>query len=339
MGSITHIADAYGSLRQELSYDAWGRLRNPSTQAVYAPGSEPALLLGRGYTGHEHLTWFGLINMNARLYDPALGRFLSPDPYVQAPDFTQNFNRYSYALNNPLMFVDPDGEFSIGFLWGVVEWAFNGKPFKEAFTKGANDFMLVAGLFTSDKDKPFWGQVWEVISKHTWQLPQSSLGLAYNGLANSLGQIDKVRFEAGATVATGNNWGLRDSAVTLGSYISGGRNSLSADRNNDLFRHEYGHYLQSQKFGHLYLGTYGIPSLFSKETHRNHPAEQNANNRAFEYFNNKGYIGGDYSPWDERSYPMGEQMNPSWWDWLSLGTGYDLGLMGLINSFYKNNQY
>ncbi len=108
MGSITHIADAYGSLRQELSYDAWGRLRNPSTQAVYAPGSEPALLLGRGYTGHEHLTWFGLINMNARLYDPALGRFLSPDPYVQAPDFTQNFNRYSYRHNPIFLFSATD---------------------------------------------------------------------------------------------------------------------------------------------------------------------------------------------------------------------------------------
>ena len=61
----------------------------------------------------EHLTWFGLVNMNARLYDPLLGRFLSPDPYVQAPDFTQNFNRYSYALNNPLRYTDVSGVFVI----------------------------------------------------------------------------------------------------------------------------------------------------------------------------------------------------------------------------------
>ncbi|WP_370453870.1 RHS repeat-associated core domain-containing protein [Proteiniphilum sp. X52] len=104
--------------KQELSYDAWGRLRNPATHVAYTPGSEPALFLGRGYTGHEHLSsfggagggGFGLINMNARLYDPLLGRFLSPDPYVQAPDFTQNFNRYSYCLNNPLTYIDPSGE-------------------------------------------------------------------------------------------------------------------------------------------------------------------------------------------------------------------------------------
>lgn len=70
-------------------------------------------MLGRGYTGHEHLTWFDLINMNARLYDPVLGRFLSPDPFIQMPDFTQNFNRYSYCLNNPLVYVDENGEFCV----------------------------------------------------------------------------------------------------------------------------------------------------------------------------------------------------------------------------------
>ncbi|RNC63252.1 RHS repeat domain-containing protein, partial [Proteiniphilum sp. X52] len=103
-------ANADGSLKQELSYDAWGRLRDPSTQVAYAPGSEPALFFGRGYTGHEHLPWFGVINMNARLYDPALGRFLSPDPHVQNPFMTQHYNRYTYAMNNPLVYIDQDGE-------------------------------------------------------------------------------------------------------------------------------------------------------------------------------------------------------------------------------------
>ncbi|NMB65758.1 MAG: hypothetical protein GYA16_12915, partial [Spirochaetes bacterium] len=65
---------------------------------------------GRGYTGHEELPWFNLINMNGRLYDPLVARFLSPDNYVQAPDFTQNFNRYTYCLNNPLKYTDPSGE-------------------------------------------------------------------------------------------------------------------------------------------------------------------------------------------------------------------------------------
>lgn len=111
LGSITHVVNSKGSVQQELSYDAWGSLRNPDTHGVYEPGKAPAPFLWRGYTGHEHLTRFGLVNMNARLYDPAVGRFLSPDPLVQMPDMTQNFNRYSYCLNNPLCYVDEDGEF------------------------------------------------------------------------------------------------------------------------------------------------------------------------------------------------------------------------------------
>ncbi len=66
--------------------------------------------LNRGYTGHEMMPEFGLINMNGRLYDPALGRFLSPDNYVQEPGNSQSFNRYSYCLNNPLKYTDPSGE-------------------------------------------------------------------------------------------------------------------------------------------------------------------------------------------------------------------------------------
>ena len=110
LGSVTHVATAAGVLVAEYSYDPWGRQRNPETLEIYDPGDELYLVLGRGFTGHEHLDWFGLINMNARLYDPTYGRFLSPDPYVQAPDFTQNFNRYSYALNNPLKYTDKEGE-------------------------------------------------------------------------------------------------------------------------------------------------------------------------------------------------------------------------------------
>jgi RHS repeat-associated protein len=78
----------------------------------------------RGYTGHEHLEMFGLINMNARLYNPALGRFLGADPFVQAPDFSQAYNRYSYCLNNPLIYTDPSGEFF--FLIPTIGWSKSG---------------------------------------------------------------------------------------------------------------------------------------------------------------------------------------------------------------------
>ena len=115
LGSVTGVAQADGTLVAEYNYDAWGRLRDPETHLCYEPGQEPDLFIGRGYTGHEHLPWFNLINMNARLYDPLIGRFISPDPFVQAPDFSQSFNRYTYCLNNPLVYVDENGE-----LWWLV---------------------------------------------------------------------------------------------------------------------------------------------------------------------------------------------------------------------------
>lgn len=151
LGSITHIVSGLGDIVQELSYDAWGKLRDPVTYTNYAPGEEPDLFIGRGFTGHEHLKEYGLINMNARLYDPALGRFLSPDPYVQMPDFSQNFNRYTYTLNNPLCYVDKDGKFFwavVGVAAGVsaiINVATHWKEIKAA--GGWNGFMKGAGYF------------------------------------------------------------------------------------------------------------------------------------------------------------------------------------------------
>lgn len=49
-----------------------------------------------------------------RTYDPAVGRFLSPDPNIQSPTDLQSYNRYSYGLNNPLRYTDPTGYFSVG---------------------------------------------------------------------------------------------------------------------------------------------------------------------------------------------------------------------------------
>ena len=110
LGSITQVTDKFGNLVAEYSYDAWGRMRNVTNWQLYAAGTEPELRFGRGYTGHEHLNKLGVINMNARLYDPVLGRFLAPDPLVASPDESNGYNRYMYASNNPLMYVDIDGE-------------------------------------------------------------------------------------------------------------------------------------------------------------------------------------------------------------------------------------
>ena len=61
------------------------------------------------YTGQELDTSTGLYNYGARLYDPLIGRFISPDTIVQAPSDPQTLNRYTYCRNNPLIYVDPTG--------------------------------------------------------------------------------------------------------------------------------------------------------------------------------------------------------------------------------------
>jgi len=85
-------------------------MRNPANWNVYTATAQPTPVFGRGYTGHEQLNQFGIINMNARLYDPLLARFLAPDPFVNA-GMTNDFNRYIYARNNPMMYTDPSGKF------------------------------------------------------------------------------------------------------------------------------------------------------------------------------------------------------------------------------------
>ncbi|KOH47170.1 RHS repeat-associated core domain-containing protein [Sunxiuqinia dokdonensis] len=120
LGTITHLKNASTGVVDEYSFDAWGRRRDKDTW-TYTLSSEPALFADRGFTAHEFLPDFNLYNMNGRMYDPVVGRFLSPDPFIQAPDFTQSFNRYSYCLNNPLKYSDPSGEF-----WWMVPVIFAG---------------------------------------------------------------------------------------------------------------------------------------------------------------------------------------------------------------------
>ena len=109
LGSVEALSDKNGTLVEERSYDAWGRRRNPLNWTYAAV--LPMKFTNRGYTGHEHLEQFGIINMNGRCYDPLLGRMLSPDNFVQDATSTQSFNRYSYVLNNPLKYTDPSGDF------------------------------------------------------------------------------------------------------------------------------------------------------------------------------------------------------------------------------------
>ncbi len=107
LGSYNLVMDVSKNVVQSCHFDPWGnrKLYNNWTQ----DNTATSFLFSRGYTSHEHLDVFKIINMNARLYDPVIGRFFSPDPVIQDYEFTQSYNRYSYCQNNPVMNVDPTG--------------------------------------------------------------------------------------------------------------------------------------------------------------------------------------------------------------------------------------
>jgi len=65
----------------------------------------------QGFTGHRQMDALGVVHMKGRIYDPTIGRFLQADPFIQAPKNSQNYNRYSYVLNNPMSYTDPSGYF------------------------------------------------------------------------------------------------------------------------------------------------------------------------------------------------------------------------------------
>ena len=122
LGSICAVTDDAGNVLQQVSFDAWGRRRDPQTWALYQANAPltptpSALYFDRGYTGHEHLEKFDLINMNGRMYDPTLCRMLSVDNYNNNVSSTIGMNRYAYALNNPLKYTDPSGHFLKAASW------------------------------------------------------------------------------------------------------------------------------------------------------------------------------------------------------------------------------
>ncbi|AOT07719.1 RHS repeat domain-containing protein [Pseudoalteromonas luteoviolacea] len=120
-GSVVAVVNNGGKLLKRFSYDVFGKQSEVPVPNNELDKQNWALETGlfwtvasnqRAYTGHEPVK-FGddtrIIHMNGRIYDADTGRFMQTDPFVQAPSNLQNYNRYSYVLNNPLSYTDPSG--------------------------------------------------------------------------------------------------------------------------------------------------------------------------------------------------------------------------------------
>jgi hypothetical protein len=207
-----------------------------------------------------------------------------------------------FVGNNPVRYTDANGEFFIidDYAIGFVKGVFQGKnPFKTGYKHAENSALIWGGLFQ--------GSPYQIISRFTWELPQTIVGFTGAHGTNMIGTVKSVKYYDGATVLrTKGHWG----AITIGSYIIGD-NSIRAKINNPLFMHEYGHYLQSQSSGWFYLPRYGIPSFWNAATHgpnqhRKFSVEKDANLRAYSYFRTKrGFEG-----WDFYTHPISSTKDP-----------------------------
>ncbi|HRP91128.1 MAG TPA: FG-GAP-like repeat-containing protein [Edaphocola sp.] len=363
LGSITHIMNHNGNVIEEKNYDAWGRYRNPDDWQPYDP-TFADMQFYRGYTGHEYIPEFGIINMNGRLYDPLVGRMFSPDPYIMGSDNTQGYNRYTYALNNPFTYTDPSGEFvwmpiivgaAIGaYLGGAtannnfnpIKWDWNssatwkgigvgaiagglsgagwsvglaalgktgfwatagkavlaGKLINTATTATSlisnfeNGARIFAGRYYTDENRTFAGQLFQGISRYTWEGLQTWVGYNFTQIRNTFGKDGQTFFLGGATIlnkesGSGEWWG-----VTMGNYIntqdaiSGFNKPIGWE--NPLIQHEYGHTLQSRIFGFGYffpiMPWSGFSAWLFTSTHEKRWFERGADRYSRIYRLNKG---------------------------------------------------
>ena len=193
LGSIISVIDENGTRVFEASYDAWGK----QTVTLNTIG------LYRGYTGHEMLNEFDIINMNGRLYDPVLGRFFSPDNYVQLPDNSQSFNRYSYCLNNPLKYTDPSGE-----LFGIDDAVF-------AFA--------LFGVANSMMQAAYNGK--NVLSAGLLSLAYSAATYGIGSLLGNVGGLGRELLRAGMHGLAGGLYGLANNEKFGSSFLSGALSS------------------------------------------------------------------------------------------------------------------
>ena len=256
-------------MQAEYSYDPWGRQRDPVTLAPCAPGKEPELMFGRGYTGHEHLPEYGLIHMNARLYDPQTGRFLSPDPYVQNPANTQSYNRYAYALNNPMRYIDPSGEmytydYENGYyvdMWGdyaswkeVYDWLVWNDQLIDVDLGGSSGGISIganggslgiggSGLSSATSGGSSSRAIFSFTTKDGhWNIPSGfyEYGISYYNIStNQLRYLKPHDYEAGTTLLTELLGGLSDlyawldrtgSKLSIGGLAYEGLEKLSANK-------------------------------------------------------------------------------------------------------------
>ena len=174
----------------------------------------------------------------------------------------------------------------------------------------SNRFRFVAqltrGLFLTDPKRSATGRVWQLVSRFTWELPQTLVGWLYSVGRALAGQVDRVDTLGGITFATKLGCGY-SMGVSLGTFVDLWAGPWMRGEGeayilgNQICMHEFGHTADSQLFGWFYLPLVGLPSLLSalgKGDHNVFWTEIRANSHAKRYFSKYYSIA-----WKEEGYP------------------------------------
>lgn len=319
-GSITAVSDASGVVLEKRLFDAWGSIVKVQNGAGTALSG--LSILDRGYTGHEHLQSVGIINMNGRIYDPKLHRFLHPDNNIQEPYNIQNYNRYGYVVNSPLKYTDPSGEI-FGTLFTIQK-----NIFKHGINFDHYDYKEIKNAYKIDMGM-FKGNFGQIVSRFTWGSTSNVIGNILAHGYNLTGQVEGVTYLAGATAIETKRSSTE--AFTLGSYINGPK-GFKADWHDHLFVHEYGHTIQSSYFGPLYFPVIAMTSLASTGGF----GDSEHNLRWFEV--NASKLGAKYI---DKHYGSGKEgytaNSPDYFDLSSFQSGADSPYINPRNYFYPEN--
>jgi RHS repeat-associated protein len=223
LGSTDVITNQSGQVVQRLSFDAFGKRRALNWTA--GSPSVASLLTARGFTGHEHLDNLGLIHMNGRVYDPHIGRFISADPFVQAPGNTQSYNRYTYAMNNPLSYTDPSGFFSLKKAW---------KSVKRFFKKYWRPIVAIVAAVVTYGYASAWAAGWAGAGFVSGAIGGAAAGAVSGGILTGSWKGALTGALAGAAVGGLASYGA------LGRAVGGGVNGYLQGGNSESFLRGFG---------------------------------------------------------------------------------------------------
>ena len=209
-GNIIAILDKRGNVVVEYNYDAWGI-------NTIVDGSDMLLatLNPFRYRGYYYDTETGLYYLKTRYYDPTLGRFMTIDgiEYLD-PESINGLNLYAYCNNNPVMYVDPNG--NKWWHWVVAAVAVVGITVATVFTAGGAALAIGTALGVGNA---LVGAT--MVGAAIGGLAAGGMELISQGLATNWGRVDwgALAIETFTGAAYGAATGMMGATTSVGLRV------------------------------------------------------------------------------------------------------------------------